>query len=250
MAAFNVGTMAELIALDGIQTGDVITLTADIDAVAQGYDDFVTLSSAYDVDLNGHTLSNVFVSGSGFFGSSRLISNGSCLNIYLDGAATCTLDKVILSMYTTTSANVAMTKSAADITFRSSSVMTNFNKGNLVLSNIVIRNAIVKQSSLGNSISIGGSGNRFSAIVFEGCTFAPYNDSVTTSTMILNGDHCYVAEKDCTFECDVLAKKGSSTSSNLFSGDFTLDTTSTAATIITETQLKDREYLEGLGFLP
>ena len=36
MAAFYVSSMEELIALDGIASGDVITLTANIDGVAQG----------------------------------------------------------------------------------------------------------------------------------------------------------------------------------------------------------------------
>jgi len=118
MAAFYVSNMEELIALDGIASGDVITLTANIDGVAQGYDDFVTLSSSYNLDLNGHTLSNVFLSGSGMFTSSRTISNGSVLNLYIDGSPTFRLDKVILSCFVTGSPSASMTKSAADITMK------------------------------------------------------------------------------------------------------------------------------------
>ncbi len=243
MAVFSVSTMEELIELSGIASGDVITLTADIDAVAQGYDDFVTLSTSYDVNLNGHTLSNVFLSGAGIF--SKTISNGTLTNIYVDGSPPLYLEEVVASVFATGTVVLNLTKSAVDVTLLPTTRLSGLGSLTNRLSNAVIRNAFIRPSGSASNFVIGTSNNRFFAVVFDGCTFTPYGTN-TSFTVSMPGDHSYCDLHNCTLNGDVVSLS-SSTSTNLFGGGFTQGT---SGILVTEAQLQNREYLEEIGFLP
>ena len=246
MAVFNVSNMEQLIALDGIASGDVITLTADIDAVAQGYDDFVTLSTSYDVNLNGHTLSNVFLSGTGIF--NKTISNGTLTNIYIDGNPTLRLSSVSGSFYITGSVGLLLTRSSADVTCSPLHAKTGLSGSqSCIFSNVVIRNAVFAGDS-SFTLRVGTSHN-FAGIVFDNCKIGAGTSSDVTINF--SGKHSYLAMHNCTVDSNVT----SLTASNSVGAQTALicaplTSAPTYHTAVTEAQLRNREYLEQIGFLP
>ena len=245
MAVFSVSTMEELIELSGIASGDVITLTADIDAVAQGYDDFVTLSTSYDVDLNGHTLSNVFLSGTGIF--SKTISNGTLTNIYIDGSPTLKLNSVSGSFYITDNVGLTLTRSSADVTCSPLHTKTRLSDSTkCVFSNVVIRNAVFAGGSAQN-LSVGSSHN-FAGIVFDNCKIEA--GARSDIMIVFSGQHCYFAMHNCTVDSNVtsLTVQNSIVQTALICAPLT--SAPTYHTVVTEAQLQNREYLEQIGFLP
>ncbi len=253
--ASTAGTFAELLALSTDSENSPITITADIDAYAEGYDIVTDMGGACDIDLNGHTISNVYFQGSGFFVSgANTISDGTLLNIYIDGRAVLRLERVVGSFYLTTSLNLRkIYRCSLDITFSPLASLTQITNDigyTSTLSNIVVRNAKFVTATANSFYTPKGN---FSAIVFENCTFTTPNISnpKTSFVFYISGEHSYLVCHDCTVDSSITDV----TLANALSPTYLicipfLTAPVTGGTEVTEAQLQNREYLEKIGFLP
>lgn len=243
--ALSVGTFADLISGMTQSANSPITITANIDAKAEGYVYPVDGNSVCSIDLNGHTISNAFFSQKGIF-NGKLISSGRLINIYAT-APSINLEKVVASVYasgTLTFQNLL--QSAVDVTCDGKTVHSSFSTtSSSRLSNVVIRNAIIRSY---NYSAFGIPDGRWMAIVFDNCTIGT-NASLKVLARISYANNYICFKNTCTFVSDIQA---SINSGSLICGDGAsiTETSERYDCIISEANLKNKAYLQKVGFLP
>lgn len=247
--AISVGTMEDFI--ENLDSSEGLTITADIDGIQSGYYDVIEKSAGGDIDLNGHTLSNMIFSGGGVF-NGKLVSDGRLINMYI-GGGTAKLDKVVASVYTTggfgfSNVQNSIVKSALDVTFSPNVFRVIYNSSaGVKLSNVVFRNAKIKPSGYG-SITPFGSNSRWAAFVLDNCVIGDPTGS-TAFRFAVNGRSCYVATHNCTYTSGIDIK-ASVSEQCLFAGDASPYESKDEDLIISEATLRNRQALVEKGFLP
>lgn len=247
--AISVGTMEDFI--ENLDSSEGLTITADIDGIQSGYYDVIEKSAGGDIDLNGHTLSNMIFSGGGVF-NGKLVSDGRLINMYI-GGGTAKLNKVVASVYTTGGFNFVGTtnsiiKSALDVTFSPDVFRAVYNPdAGVKLSNIVFRNAKIKRSAY-STISPFSNSSRWAAFVLDNCVIGDPTDS-TAFRFIVNGRSCYFATHNCTYTSGI-DMTASVNEQCLFAGDASPYASKDEDLIISEATLRNRQALVEKGFLP
>lgn len=237
--ATTAGTAEQLLSLMGDSSNSPITITADIDFMASGYEEPVDVNNNCEIDLDGHTISNAFFSGSGLFNSKK-ISNGNLVNIYYNGQSSIILTKVVASVYAAGGLQVGtLEKSALDVTCNPT-VLRNINfSGQSKLSNIVIRNGWFNHTGT----NYGGFGQyRWTAVVLHQCKIG--NTGSTCKIGVSNAKN-YLCLKDCTYLSDV---EVSINEQSLFCG--TATEVHGRDVIVSEEVLRNKAALQEKGFLP
>lgn len=249
MAATVVTTFADLIEKSADSNNSPITLGADIDAREEDYLEPVTVGTGCNLDLNGHTLSNAFFANTGFFASGRSVTNGTLLNVYIDGEFRCYAERVTASMYVTGGVGLNLKRSAVDITCSPANQKTqlaNSTTTTCILSNVVVRNATFVGTT-GGQLRLGTTHN-FGGIVLDGCTFT----AGTSSDIIASfgGKHCYWACVNCTVDSSVTSFTMANASYPLALVCAPLTADPTGIQRVSEADLRSSSYLESIGFLP
>ncbi len=238
--ATTAGTAEQLLSLMGDNSNSPITITADIDFMASGYEEPIDKDNSCQIDLGGHTISNVTFFGHGLF-NGRKISNGKLINIHYR-YGNITLSEVVASVYVDNNLTLGtIEKSALDVTCNPAVRQNMVSSGQSKLSNIVIRNGWF----VSGSESYSGFGQyRWTALVLYQCKIGRDDVEYPYKVSISNPKN-YICLKDCTYLSDVVV---SVNQESLFSGYATEE--HERDVIVSEEVLRNKAALQEKGFLP
>ena len=248
--AIEVSTFAQFLEL---ATGtEDLELVADLDAEVEGYDVVNTFQIKCNLNGNGHSISNVNIQGNYaiYSTTNKTITdvnfhNWKCTSTSsteVQGIRGAVCEHCQFSMQLSTNhgiwkviaASSVLNWCSLDITVKNGETVTNF-EGSFHYCNIVLRGGgFVPQLA---SMSIGTLDT--SALVLVGCTVGGSGKTINVA-----GKNGYIALQDCTVNGGTFAN---SSNSHLFCGS---GVTLSGFQQVTAEQLRNKTFLENLGFLP